>query len=45
MYPNGNAIKPDTESQSMDSAFQTDDKVTVLLRMWKNKETGNYMGD
>jgi len=33
------AIKPDTETQSMDNAFQTDDKVTVLLRMWKNKET------
>ena len=33
------AIKPDTETQSMDNAFQTDDKVTILLRMWKNKET------
>ena len=36
------AIKPDTETQSMDNAFQTDDKVTILLRMWKNRKPKPY---
>ena len=34
------AISPDTDNKLIDSPFITDDKVTVLLRLWRNKETG-----
>ena len=34
------AISPDTDNKLTDSPFITDDKVTVLLRLWRNKETG-----
>ena len=34
-------IKPDSEeNQAIDSSKYTDDKVTVLLTMWRNEETG-----
>lgn len=34
------AISPDTDNKLTDSPFITDDMVTVLLRLWRNKETG-----
>lgn len=34
------AISPDTDNKLTDSPFITDDKATVLLRLWRNKETG-----
>lgn len=34
------AIKPDTESHDVDDYKRADDKTTVILRLWKDKETG-----
>lgn len=39
--PDWASIRPDTDdNQAIDSAKYTDDKVTVLLTLWRNEETG-----
>ncbi|PWM36581.1 MAG: hypothetical protein DBX46_04440 [Clostridiales bacterium] len=37
--PKGAEIQPDTDERNINSAHQTDDKVTVLLKMWREDET------
>lgn len=40
-----NSIRPDTEdNQAIDSAKYTDDKVTVLLTLWRDEESGEIWG-
>lgn len=38
--PKGVEIQPDTDERNVENAHRTDDKVTVLLKMWKNDKTG-----
>lgn len=34
-----NAVNPDADERNLPSALQTDDKVTVVLKLWRNDET------
>lgn len=39
--PKGADIKPDTDERDRNAAHHTDDKATVLLKMWRNDTTGS----
>lgn len=44
---NGNSaenIRADEDERNVNQAFHTDDKVTVVLKLWKNRETGTVWG-
>jgi hypothetical protein len=38
--PDTDSITADTDERNMDPAYLTEDKATVLLRLWKNRDTG-----
>jgi hypothetical protein len=41
---NTDEITTDTDDRNLDSDKLTDDKATVLLRLWRNKDTGTIWG-